>query len=199
MKVQACLFDIGNVLVTFDYARTFPALAAQTSQTFAEIHAHLSGMTEALETGRLASEKFIARAMEFIGERVTRAAFLECFTGIFEPIPAAWAAVDRVRASVPVYLFSNTSELHETSLRRDFPDFSKFTGDFNSWRLGAMKPAPGMYQAALATLGLRGEEIAYVDDLAANIAAGRSFGFRSHQYDRTRHDELLTFLDECGL
>jgi HAD superfamily hydrolase (TIGR01509 family) len=104
-----------------------------------------------------------------------------------------------VRRRVPVYLFSNTSELHETYLFRRFPGFTQFTGGFYSWRLGAMKPGPGMYQAALTTLGLRGEEIAYIDDLPANIATGRSFGFHSLQYDRSRHHELEHFMEECGL
>ena len=199
MIPQACLFDIGNVLVTFDYARTFPMLAARTPRTFAEVLDHLSAMSGALETGRLSSEEFIARALDFLGGGVTRAEFLASFEGIFELIEPVWELVKTIRRRVPVYLFSNTSELHEACLFRQFPQFAGFDGGFYSWRLGTMKPEPGMYETALSTLGLRPEEIAYVDDLPANIATGRRLGFQCHQYDRTRHAALPAFLQDCGL
>lgn len=199
MIPQACLFDIGNVLVSFDYARTFPALAARTPRAFAEVHAHLSAMSGALETGRLSSEEFIASALDFLGGEVTRAQFLASFEGIFALIKPVWELVASVRRRVPVYLFSNTSELHEACLFRQFPQFAGFDGGFFSWRLGTMKPEPGMYEAALSTLGLRPEEIAYVDDLPANIATGRRLGFQCHQYDRDCHAALTTFLQDCGL
>ncbi len=199
MPPKAILFDIGNVLLSFDYARTFPSLAAKTPRSFAEVHGHLSGMSGDLESGRLTSEDFIASAVEFLGGGVTPEEFHESFTGIFQPIAPVWELVERVRRRVPVYLFSNTSEIHEAHIFRHFPQFSVFTGGFYSWRLGAMKPEPGMYQAALTTLGLRGQEIAYVDDLPANIETGRGFGFHSLQYDRSRHHELEQFLDQCGL
>ena len=179
MIPQACLFDIGNVLVTFDYARTFPMLAARTPRTFAEVLDHLSAMSGVLETGRLSSEEFIARALDFLGSGVTRAEFLASFEGIFELIEPVWELMKTIRRRVPVYLFSNTSELHEACLFRLFPQFAGFDGfdgGFYSWRLGTMKPEPGMYEAALSTLGLRPEEIAYVDDLPANIATGRRLG-----------------------
>ena len=197
--IQACLFDIGNVLVTFDAARTFAALAPRTPRTFAEIQRHLHEASPDLENGQLSTEAFIARALDFFDGSVTREAFIAAFTGIFEPILPSWQLVETISAAVPVYLFSNTSELHETSLFRDFPVFSRCQGGFYSWRLGAMKPGPEMYAHALATLKVPAASIAYIDDLPANIETGRRFGFQSHQYDRHRHDDLLAFISECGL
>lgn len=194
MPPKAVLFDIGNVLVSFDYARTFPALADRTPRTFPQIHEHLSGMSADLESGRLSSGEFVAGALDFVGGEVTREDFLHAFTGIFALIEPVWPLVAAVRRRALVYLFSNTSELHEDYLFREFPGFAQCDGGFFSWRLGTMKPEPGMYEAAMQQLGLRGSEIAYVDDLPANIAEGRRHGFHSHEYDRTQHDALPAFL-----
>jgi len=199
MSIRACLFDIGNVLVTFDYTRTFPALAAQTGRSYEEIHTHLAGMSASLETGLITSEEFIGRALDFIGEGVTRAAFLSAFTEIFDPVVPVWEMVQTVCRRVPSWLFSNTSELHETWLLRRYPDFSWFTGGFYSWRLGVMKPDPGMYQAALAALSLPAQQIAYVDDLPANVETGRALGFQCHLFDHTRPEALREFLAERDL
>ena len=197
--VKACLFDIGNVLVSFDYSRTFGKFVTRTARTLEEIRICLSAMTEELETGRLTSSAFISRAIDFIAGDVSPEEFVEAFTRIFEPIQPVWDAVEKLREQVPVHLFSNTSELHELHLFQEFPGFSRFHGGFYSWRLGSMKPSPEIYEAALATLGLPAEEVAYIDDLAPNIETGRRLGFRCHQYDKSRHPALLQFLEDCGL
>lgn len=197
--IRACLFDIGNVLVTFDYSRTFAGIALRSVRTYEEIHAHLAEVCDSLETGRLSSEDFITRGVEFIGGGVSREEFEEAFTGIFEPIQPVWKIVETVTEKVPAWLFSNTSELHEQWLLRQYPGFAGFRGGFFSWRLGVMKPDPGIYEHALAALGLPASEIAYIDDLPANIETGRRLGFHCHQYDRTRHGDLQKFLRDCGL
>ena len=197
--IRACLFDIGNVLVSFDYARTFPQFAERTERTFDEIHAHLWAVSPELETGRISSADFISRGVDFIGGGITDAEFEEAFTGIFEPIQPVWDAVATVSAKVPAWLFSNTSELHERFLFQKYPAFASFHGGCFSWRLGSMKPDPAMYEQALTVLGLPAHEIAYIDDLPANIEIGRRFGFHCHQYDRMRHADLLHFLNGCGL
>src|SRR5262245_14986090 len=104
MPIQACLFDIGNVLVTFDYTRTFPALAPQTTRTYEQIYAHLASLSTDLETGRLSSDDFIARALAYMGGTVTRSAFLTAFSEIFEPIAPVWRILESIRHRVPLYL-----------------------------------------------------------------------------------------------
>ena len=197
--IRACLFDIGNVLVTFDYSRTFADIARRSARTYAEIHTHLSEVCGSLETGRLSSADFITRGVEFIGGGLSRVEFEEAFTGIFEPIQPVWEIVERVTRKVPAWLFSNTSELHEQWLLGQYPGFASFRGGFFSWRLGVMKPDAGIYEHALGVLGLPANEIAYIDDLPANIETGQRLGFHCHQYDRTRHEGLQRFLSDCGL
>jgi FMN phosphatase YigB (HAD superfamily) len=197
--IKACLFDIGNVLVSFDFLRTFGRFSGRSPRSIEEIRVHLSKMTGELETGRLSSEAFIGRAVEFIGGSVSPAEFLAAFNEIFEPIQPVWDVLESVRAAVPVYLFSNTSELHERYLFQQFPVFSRFHGGFYSWRAGSMKPNGAFYEHALTTLGLPAEEVAYIDDLPANIETGKRLGLHCHQYDRTQHRKLITFLEGLGL
>ncbi len=199
LMIQACLFDIGNVLVSFDYSRAFHRIAGQTQRTLEDLKSHLSEAGTALETGSIDSGTFISEALAFLGEGVSRESFLSAFTEIFALNRPMWEVVDAVRAVMPVHLFSNTSEIHETWLFQKWPEFSRFNGGFFSWRLGSMKPGAGMYERAIQTLGVPPESIAYIDDLPANIETGRRFGFRSHLYDLRRHEALLDFLDACGV
>ena len=199
MPIQACLIDIGNVLVTFDYQLTFRALADRSTHSYEQIQAHLSSHAEELETGRLSTAGFIQSAIGFIGGGVTEGEFRTAFTEIFTPLAPVWEMLAEVRRKAPLYLFSNTSELHETWLTGKYPEFSLFDGGFFSWRLGVMKPHEPFYQAALDSLNLAAEDIAYVDDLPPNIATGQRLGMNCHLFDHRRPEALREFFGSRGL
>jgi putative hydrolase of the HAD superfamily len=50
--------------------------------------------------------------------------------------------------------------------------------------VGIEKPDPGIYRAALETLGVRASESVFVDDLVENADAAREMGFTSFRLDR---------------
>lgn len=197
--IKACLFDIGNVLVTIDFRRTLGNVHEISRHSYDEVRRHLTGMIAELETGRLTTKGFVASALEYVGAGMTDASFRHAYTAIFDLIEPVWELVEQIQRTVPVYLFSNTGELHETALFNTFPQFNRFNGGFYSWRIGSMKPEEPMYRRALEELGVPAENIAYVDDLGPNIETGRRLGFQCHQYDVSCHIELLTFFRKLGL
>lgn len=52
--------------------------------------------------------------------------------------------------------------------------------------VGAMKPDPAIYRAALATLGVPAEESLYVDDYDVEADGARALGFTAFHIDRSR-------------
>ena len=52
--------------------------------------------------------------------------------------------------------------------------------------VGAMKPDPAIYRAALATLGVPAEESLYVDDYDVEAAGARTLGFTAFHIDRSQ-------------
>ena len=193
--IRAFLFDIGNVLVRFDYGRVFRRLEAMAgAERVAAAEPVIRGMGPDLESGRLTADAFVARAVDLLGPAVTAERFREVFNDIFTANEPMHTAVELLRGRVPLHLFSNTSELHERHLFEHFPVFGQFDGGFYSWRAGCMKPDEAFYHAALGTLGLPPEAIAYVDDLPDNAATGRRLGLVTHAYDPDRHDAFEEFL-----
>ena len=103
-------------------------------------------------------------------------------------------AVASLVENYPLYLFSNTSELHERRLLRDYRFFRHFRGGIFSWRAGAMKPDDAIYEQAIALTGCRPERIGYIDDLPANVATGQRRGLITHHYDAAAHGEFEFWL-----
>lgn len=191
---RAFLFDIGNVLVTFDFGRFEARLRDRCGRFGAAEAGEFEAMKVALERGEVAGDAFVARAIELFEFRGDPAEFRAIWNDIFAANAAMEPVLARLRGRVPLYLFSNTSDLHHAFLVEEFGVFGHFDGGIFSYRARSMKPDDAIYRAAVDELGIDPAETIYIDDLPANIAAGKRHGFRAIQYDHRDHAAL-----ECAL
>lgn len=196
---DAFLFDIGRVLVQFDFNIAFQRLAPLASADMTEAERDIRTLLNPLETGALSTADFVARSVEILGGDMTPAVFEEAYCSIFWTRGEMEAAVARLAQKVPLYLFSNTSELHERFLLGRYSVFRHFRGGIFSWRAGAMKPDDAIYEQAIALTGLPADRIGYIDDLPANIATGQRLGLVTHLYDAAAHGEFETWLESIGM
>ena len=68
----------------------------------------------------------------------------------------------------------------------------KIDAIMNSSELGVAKPAPEYFTEILSRLGVRMDEVIFIDDAAANVETARELGIRSHHYQN--HKGLVEFL-----
>ena len=73
-------------------------------------------------------------------------------------------------------LLSNTDPLHAACIDDHFTFGRHFAARIYSCRIGASKPSPEIYEAALASLGISAREALYIDDIAEYVAAARALG-----------------------
>src|SRR5262245_11583006 len=89
-KPQVVVFDLGKVLVDFDYgiaARRFAARAAVYPVQIRKSLDH-SPLLFRFETGQMTKEQFFGEVQAGTGFRGNIAEFSEIFADIFEPIPS---------------------------------------------------------------------------------------------------------------
>ncbi len=192
--IDAFLFDIGRVIVQFDFDLIYRRLEPLAGRPLTGVAQQIAPMLIPLETGQLTAADFVQQATALIGGGVTEHDFATAYMEIFTPNEPMWRTVERVASKVPVYLFSNISALHEIWLLKEYDVFQHFKGGLFSWRCGSMKPDDEIYRQGLELLGVPAERIGYVDDLEPNIATGRRFGFQSHLYNMADHAAFEDFL-----
>lgn len=186
------LFDIGNVLLRFDYKEALHALIPADLGDAAARLQLLDEKREDLESGRIAADDFIQWALQTLGTQASAEQFIAAWRSIFTPIPETWALVEKLhQLGHRLILFSNINAIHHPWIFDAYPGFEKFHGAVMSYEIGVMKPHDGFYQWAVREYELVPEETFYIDDLPANIETGRKWGFFCHQYDFLRHDALL--------
>jgi FMN phosphatase YigB (HAD superfamily) len=176
------IFDLGKVLVDFNYAIAAKKIGDRSTKTPADLHAFLgaSPLLGDYECGRLTRETFfqaIRASIDFQGN-------LEEFGGYFADIFFAIPEMIRLQAELrqrghKTYIFSNTNDLAVEHIRRNFPFFENFDGYIYSYEVGAMKPQPKIYEAMEAMAGKRGSDLIYIDDRSENIEAGAARGWQT--------------------
>jgi len=180
--MSTVVFDLGKVLVDFDYSIAARKVAAQSRKPIAETKVLLeqSRFIIDYETGRLTRQEFFEQVQEATGFRGTLEEFGGFFADIFTEIPAMIALhAELRRRGIPTYIFSNTNDLAIEHVRRNFPFFANFDGYILSYEVGAMKPDAKIYEALEKLTGRRGADIIYLDDRAENVAGGVARGWRT--------------------
>ncbi|HVR35020.1 MAG TPA: HAD family phosphatase [Methylomirabilota bacterium] len=178
---EAIVFDLGKVLVDFDYGIAARRIAANSKVPLPEVRARIehSPLLARYETGRIDSEQFYEEVKNGTGFDGTFEEFSRLFADIFWPIDPMVRLHDSLRRrNLPTFIFSNTNDLAVTHIGRNFPFFSLFTDYILSYEHGAMKPDAALYEVVEATTGQQGDHILYLDDRPENIEAGRERGWR---------------------
>jgi HAD superfamily hydrolase (TIGR01509 family) len=196
------VFDLGKVLLDFDYRGAVSRFASRSAASPEEIRSFLltSRAIVDYELGRLTREEFFRQAQQAAGFRGTLEEFGNYFADIFTPIPPMIELQASLRRrGVPTYIFSNTNDLAVEHIRRSFPFFKNFDGYIFSYEVGAMKPDAKIYEALEKLAGRRGAEIFYLDDRPENVVAGAVRGWRTILHEtpeKTRTSmERLELLD----
>jgi FMN phosphatase YigB (HAD superfamily) len=180
-------FDLGKVLVDFDYSIAARRLAADSNLSPAEMQRFLdhSPLLFRYETGLITRQDFFDSVREGTGYRGAPDAFAAVFADIFTEMPAMTALHAEIRQrGLPTYILSNTNDIAIEHIRQQFPFFAQFDGYVLSYEVGAMKPAPEIYAALEEMSGRRGPEILYLDDRHENVEAAAARGWQVvHQTD----------------
>jgi HAD superfamily hydrolase (TIGR01509 family) len=181
MLPKAIIFDLGKVLVDFDWMRAALRFARRCPLPAPLLLARFLNARplEAFERGRLTPEQFFAEAQQMTGYTGTYEEFRDGFSDIFSEMPEMIAAHARLRAAgFPTYIFSNTNLLAVEHIRAQFPFFANFDGYIYSYEHDSMKPEARLYEVVEEVSGRHGEELLYLDDRAENIAAGAARGWQ---------------------
>ena len=181
-KPSIVVFDLGKVLVDFDYSIAGRRIAAKSKLSDAEVQKFLdqTPLLHRYETGEMTRQEFYETVREHTGYRGDIEEFSGFFADIFTEMPEMTALHAAVRRNgFPTYIFSNTNDLATEHIRRAFPFFANFDGYILSNEVGAMKPAAKIYEALEKLSGKRGAEIVYLDDRPENIDAGAARGWQT--------------------
>lgn len=177
---KVVIFDLGKVLVDFDYGISAAKISAKANVSPAEVRALIdhSPLLFRYETGLIEKLEFFREVCKLTGYRGTQEEFEPEFADIFSPIHPMISAQARLRKEgVPTFILSNTNDMAAGHIRRTFPFFANFDGYVFSFERKVMKPDMEIYEVAEKITGFQGADIVYIDDREENVRPGQKRGW----------------------
>lgn len=197
--LDAIIFDIGNVLLHFDFGRTLKRIAPYCGEDIDLLISGLEPIKQALEGGRISSERFLDEVTALLKYTGSRAELVSAWQQIFDPVQATHRLVERLADFVPLYLLSNTNGLHAEYFLSEWEVFRRFSGAVYSHEAGMMKPDLEIYEHAIAKFGVTPSRTLFVDDLEPNIKSALEAGLQAHHYSAAAHADLIGTLLKQGI
>ncbi|MDD5115930.1 MAG: HAD family phosphatase [Candidatus Omnitrophica bacterium] len=183
-SIKVVLFDLGNVLVDFDFgpaARRLSGFCGQSSSGILKAFFD-SRTTGSFEKGSLSAEEFYRLMKDEMRFNLGYESFVSIWNEVFFFTPAnrqVYHIASSLKEKYRIALLSNTNLLHYRYLKENFPVFDIFERQFLSFEIGSSKPEKEIYQAVIENMGVPAEDIFYTDDRDDLVRAGASCGFKS--------------------
>lgn len=200
-KIEALLFDFGNVLVDIDFRRAFEvwARAAGVPSSGIARRFAFNAAYEAHELGELEAAEYYAAVREALSIDLSYEAFLAGWNAIFvQPRKGMDRLLPSLAATMPLYLFSNTNALHHAYWSAEYRALLEhFSGVFCSHQIRARKPAAEAFRIVAEKIGLPPARIAFFDDLLENVEGARKAGMAG--FHITSLPELRDALGGLGI
>jgi len=179
---KTVLLDLGNVIVTVDF-RPFLSWLQNKAGNGRPVEPLLrSSLFYDFEFGNMSPAEFTRRLSALYAADFELPELEREFCGIF---PGLVEGIEEVLEGLPdpLYILSNTNELHLNYLRREFPLMQRFEKVFASHEMHQRKPYPGIYQNVANALSILPQDLVFFDDLHANVEGALKAGLEAHVFE----------------
>jgi len=184
--IKTVIFDLGKVIVPFDFKRGYRAMSELCSYAPEEIPKRIGAtdLVTRFECGQVSPEDFVGQLSRILDLRLEYARFCEIWSCIFLPetlIPEDM--LEGLRRRYRLLLLSNTNAIHFQMIRDNYPLLKHFDEYVLSYEVGAMKPSPRIYAEAIARARCEAGECFFTDDIPEYVAGAKRAGIDAVQFE----------------
>ncbi len=183
--IKAIIFDLGKVIVSFDFELGFQTISRYCDYSIDEIREKIMTSEELYlyETGKTGSRDFFEKVRQMLDLTATYEQFFDAWNSIFhDDLILSEDFIAKLAEKHTLVMLSDTSESHITFLRQKFPFFKHFNGFVFSYEVGKLKPSPKMFEAAVKKANCAANECLFVDDKLANVEGAIVCGLQAVQF-----------------
>jgi glucose-1-phosphatase len=184
-KVRAVVFDIGRVLIGVDVGRAMKDLGSGLSLSPMELWAAIEKdpRWSDWQEGRISPRDWHLHLTRRLGSTLSFEQFTRAWNQALDPQPLQDnALLEKLSKGYRLALLSNTDPIHVAHMESTYDFFRFFPRRIYSSVVGASKPSPVIYSAALRACKVQSNEAIYIDDILANVEAARGLGMAGIHY-----------------
>lgn len=186
--IKAVIFDMGGVLVNLDTElciANFKRLAGfDTINDYLDRY-HQKGFISMLEEGTITPEEYCERCIRLSRPGTTPEIVKECFCSLLVSLNTPVVElVKELRGKYDLYILSNNNPI----TRAKFADMlaaegiaenEAFKKGFYSYEMHLLKPGREIYDRTVNEIGVKPEEVLFIDDSITNVEGAEAAGIRT--------------------
>lgn len=184
--IKTIIFDLGKVLIPFDFSRGYRGMEELSGLPAVEIRARIAStdLVHRLECGLIEPADFVGQLSGLLGFEIGYDRFAGIWSSIFLPgtlLPDS--LIEALHRNYRMLVLSNTNAIHFAMVREHYPILRHFDHYTLSHEVNAMKPDPRIYKAVLAEARCLPRECFYTDDIADYVEAAKEHGIDAVQFE----------------
>jgi glucose-1-phosphatase len=186
--IKAVVFDFGNVIINIDVEKTILAFSELTFKSSARIKQLFTDaeVFKKYETGFYSDDEFRDVIRQILSYPLNDQEIDQAWNALLLDVPKKRLDfLESLKMKYPIYLLSNTNNIHIEQCRQYFrtkfgiTNFETiFNETFLSFKMGLWKPDYKIYDSLINKIGLKPQEILFLDDNQDNIDAASDLGIQ---------------------
>ena len=199
-KFSAIVFDLGNVLLPFNYQRAEEKLdevEKGLGKNFLNFYSTNYEYHRAFERGDMSEGEFTGVMLSALGNKIDKETFCRLYSDIFTVNKEVVDLLPRLKKSYTLVMLSNTNIIHYNYGWKNYEFIKQFDKIVVSYKAGANKPEEKIYRAVESFTGENSDKHFFIDDIAEYVEAARRIGWEGVQFKG--YKDLLTELINRGI
>ncbi len=197
--IKAIISDLGNVIVPFDWSifcRGFSKYCNISEQKIKKMVVDYT-LKDNYEIGKITSMEFYRKVKKITNSNISYRKFCYIWSNIFTINKPLVDILNKLRNRYPLFLLSNTNDIHFHYIRKRVKILSHFTGFILSYKVGFAKPDIRIFREAVRSAKCKPEECVYIDDVKKYSDAASRVGMKGINYKTTA--QLKKELKDLGV
>lgn len=184
-KYSAIVFDLGQVLVPFDYKYFVEKVNKHKpgiGERFLKLYRENYSVHRDFEKGKVSEKDFIAQMLKYLDYCVDDETFCRYWSDIFSTNDDLIALLPELKKNYKLYLLSNTNSIHKKYGYQHYDFLKLFDKIFLSHEVGFVKPEKEIYRAVEKASGFSSEEHIFIDDILEYVEGAKKIGWDGIQF-----------------
>lgn len=184
--VKTFVFDLGNVLIPFDYSLMITKLnhiEPNLGNNYYNWYKNNYHYHRDFEKGLLSEEEFIKINLKTLNNLIDAETFCKYYSEIFTENTKLTSLLPKLKSRYKLVLLSNTNAIHKKYGWENYQFLTYFDYLVLSYEVKSVKPEKEIYQFAQNVYNNAPNEIFYIDDLKEYIDAAQSLGWNTYHFD----------------
>jgi putative hydrolase of the HAD superfamily len=184
-KYSVIVFDLGNVLIPFDYApvlKKFNNIKEGMGDRFKKLYADNYHIHQNFERGKISLNQFLAIMHEWTENILTDDEFIKSFSDIFTFNRDVIDLLPMLKENYTLVLLSNTNEMHKRYGYEHHEFMKHFDKLILSHEVGAIKPEENIYKEVEKFTQRPSHEHLFIDDIKEYVEGAKRCGWDAIQF-----------------